>query len=266
MINDIIKGYDEIDEEHRLQSTLARKVEFITTIEALGKYYNEKMKILDVGCGSGIYSLYFAERGAHVVSIDLVPKHIEQLRQSAFKRGISLDCYVKNAVNMKEFRNDFFDIVLCLGPLYHLIDFKDSLKCIDECIRVVKHGGIIAFSYISPYSVFPYVIRGDKSRISSELIDKILDKKKITSDDECCFWTEMKYYLPDEIVSCMKRKGLIIEDHLTPDGQSIAFQSVINTMTVDEFELWMEYHRKICRIKSIIETSNHGLLISRKKR
>ena len=266
LISDIIKSYGEIDEEHRLQSTLARKVEFISTIETIKSYYIEKMKILDLGCGTGIYSLHLAEMGAEVVSVDLVPKHIERLRQLAHKKNISLKSLVGNASDLKRFDNEYFDMILCLGPLYHIVEAKERSQCVDECIRVVKKEGIIAFSYISPYSVFPCVIRGDISRVSKKLFNKILDERIIESEDKCCFWTDNCYFLPDEITHFLKEKGLLIEDHLATDGQSIAFQSVINAMNDDEFLIWLEYHRKVCRSEYIIGTSNHCLVIARKKK
>ena len=63
LIQNLIASSEEIDEEHMLQSSLARRVEFISTVEALTSFCFYKMKILDVGCGTGIYSLYFLKKG-----------------------------------------------------------------------------------------------------------------------------------------------------------------------------------------------------------
>lgn len=265
MFQNIIESYKEIDEEHRLQSTLARRVEFISTIEALAPYCSPKMKILDDGCGVGIYSLYFAKTGADVTCIDLVPDHIKRLEEMVDKSQLSIKPYVGNAVDLSKFDTETFDMVLCLGPLYHLISPNDQQKCLNECIRVTKPNGVIAFAYISPYSVFPCVLRGDLSRISRELMRKIIDDKSVSSDDLCCFWTDNYYYSPDDIEVWLKRAGLTIEDHLASDGQSIAFQSMVNSMNAAEYEIWLEYHRKTCRIPSLIGASNHGLIITRKK-
>ena len=265
LMQNLIESYEEIDEEHRLQSSLARRVEFISTVEALTPFCFSKMKILDVGCGTGIYSLYFSKKGADVTAIDLVPKHIRRLEELINKEKLSIDSYVGNAVDLSRFDDESFDMVLCLGPLYHLISSDDRQKCLNECIRVTKAKGIIAFAYISPYSVFPCVLRGNLSRISKELMKKIVDDKKISSDDSCCFWTDNYFYSPDDIEIWLKNNDLIIEDHLASDGQSIAFQTVVNSMNDSEFEIWFEYHRKTCRIPSLLGASNHGLIITRKK-
>ncbi|MDU3305729.1 MAG: class I SAM-dependent methyltransferase [Lachnospiraceae bacterium] len=265
MTDDIIKSYMEIDEEHRLQSTLARRVEFLTTIETLTPFLQKKPNILDVGCGTGIYSIYLARQGAKVTAVDLVPMHIQRLKELASQNCLSISTYEGNATDLSKFRDNSFDMVLCLGPLYHLIDESEQNKCISECIRVTKPNGILAFAYISPYSVFPCVLRGDLSRASSKLMESIVDKKMVSSEDAYCFWTDNYFFTPEDIAARLKSFHLELEDHVATDGQSIAFQSVVNEMDETQFQIWLDYHRKTCRVPSLLGSSNHGLVIARKK-
>ena len=85
-------------------------------------------------------------------------------------------------------------MVLFLGPLYHLISSDDRQKCLNECIRVPKAKGIFSFAYIIPFSIFLCVLRENLSRMSKELMKKIVDDKKISSDDSCCFWTDNYFF------------------------------------------------------------------------
>ena len=73
---DIIEAYREIDEEKRLQSTLVRRVEYLTTIQILEQYCSDKANCIDVGCGVGIYSLYMDGLGVKTTALDLVSEHI----------------------------------------------------------------------------------------------------------------------------------------------------------------------------------------------
>lgn len=261
----IIDSYNEIDEENRLQSTNARKIEFLSTVDALKPYMEKNINVLDCGCGVGIYSLYYAKMGIHVTALDLVPKHISRLREIAINENIKIRSIVGNATNLSMFERNSFDITLCMGPLYHLIDEKEQASCIRECIRVTKDFGIIAFSHISSFSVFPCVMRGDTSRISNELVDKILIDRKISSEDKLCFWTDNNYYSPKDIENVLNSFGLTIIDHLATDGQSIVFQNVINLLDDKQLEVWMKYHRMVCREPSLLGASNHGLVLARKK-
>lgn len=262
---DLINSYNEIDEENRLQSTKARRVEYISTVESLEEYFFHGMDIFDCGCGVGIYSLMYAKKGANVTALDIVPKHIQRLSEIATSENISLTSVVGDARNLSRFPSGKFDLTLCLGPLYHLITEEDQTACIRECIRLTKDNGIIAFAYISPFSVFPCVIRGDMNRTTLELAKKIVKDKRISSEDKLCFWTDNYYYSPDDIELKLKMNNIEIIDHLATDGQSITFQSVVNKLDEREFSVWMDYHRLICRERSVLGSSNHGLVIVRKK-
>lgn len=88
--------------------------------------------------------------------------------------------------------------------------------------------------------------------------------KKLWQTTRIVFGTDNYYYSPDIIEKRLKSFNLEICDHLALDGQSIAFQSVINSMNKKEFENWLEYHRKICRERSILGASNHGLIVTKK--
>lgn len=261
----LIESYREIDEEHRLQSTLARKIEYLTTIDVLNTYCSGSSTCIDVGCGVGIYALYLDKLGIQTTAIDLVPDHINRLKELVAQSNVNVEAHIGNALDLSAYSSNSYDIVLCLGPLYHLLTTEEQDKCLVECHRLAKSGGILMFSYISPYSVFPCAIRGDMGRMSSVLIDKIVNDHKIEADSPYCFWTDNYYHDPIEIESLLSRHNLEIVDHLATDGQSIAFQNVVNQMTEDQFSLWMEYHFKTCRIRSMLGTSNHGLVVARKK-
>ena len=261
----LIESYQEIDEENRLQSTLARKVEYLTTIDVLNKYCSGSKKCIDVGCGVGIYALYLDRIGIQTTAIDIVPDHIKRLKEIISRQNSNIDAHIGNALDLSAYKSDTYDIVLCLGPLYHLITSEDQNKCINECKRLVNSDGVLLFSYISPYSVFPCAIRGDSKRMSTGLIDKIVIDHKIEADSPYCFWTDNYYHDPTEIESLLNRHGLEIVDHLATDGQSIAFQSIINQMTEDQFSIWMNYHFKTCRVRTMLGASNHGLVVARKK-
>lgn len=264
MRENIIQAYNEIDEENRLHSSQARKVEFLTTVETLDEYVDCNKKMIDIGCGAGIYSCFFARKGTIVTSIDLVPQHIEKLIEVARDENLPIKANVGDAVNLSHIASNSFDVVLCMGPLYHMVNYSDRMTCIDECKRIVKPGGIVAFAYISPLSVLPCAVRGDLSRLSDELIERILDDQTITNDDNCCFWTDSFYYYPEQIESEMRDKGFEIIDHVATDGQSIAFQNVVNSLDEEKFNLWLSYHKKICRMPSTLGVSNHGLIIVKK--
>jgi ubiquinone/menaquinone biosynthesis C-methylase UbiE len=94
-------------------------------------------KILDLGCGLGESSVYFAIKGAEVTACDISEGMLEVASKLAEKRKVkinTLQAYSDNLVNIK---NEYFDIVYA-GNLLHHVDIEKTIK---EVFRVLKWGG-----------------------------------------------------------------------------------------------------------------------------
>lgn len=73
----IINSYENYDEESRLTTNKARRIEFITSTNILNEIIPKKAKILDCAAGTGVYSFYYAEKGHEVFAYDLTPKNVD---------------------------------------------------------------------------------------------------------------------------------------------------------------------------------------------
>ena len=63
--------YKIYDEDSRLSCSQAAQVEFLTNTYYIEQYLQPGMRILDVGAGTGAYSLYFAKKGYAVWAVEL---------------------------------------------------------------------------------------------------------------------------------------------------------------------------------------------------
>lgn len=118
------------DRGHRTK----RVFELISLEELKGK------TILDVGCGNGQYSVFFALLGANVYGIDITQVGIEVSRKIAKVNEVAGLCHfsVQNASNMS-FGDSTFDIVIMHEVLHHAIKYP-GVK--EEVLRVLKNDGI----------------------------------------------------------------------------------------------------------------------------
>lgn len=264
-MNRIIEYYSQSNEEERLSSNNARKIEFITTTNKIEKLMDKNLRILDVGAGTGIYSIYFAQKGHDVVATDFVPKHVDIIREKVLEQNIhNIETEVVDARDLSQFDDNTFDVVLCLGPIYHLLLEEDRFKCISECLRVLKSEGILAIAYINKHFIVPYLASVDKKYIKASLISKVINEGRIKQEEEDCFWTDAYFTTPEDIENLVGKYNIKKLAHIATDGLSPMLRDSIDKLNEEEFGAWTQYHLSTCEEKSILGVSNHGLFVGQK--
>ena len=118
---DYITNYYQnlIEEDGRLFKDNKHKTEFILTTDYIDKYLQKGMRILELGAGTGAYSLYYAKQGYQVDALEPVEKNLNILK-SKIEKGMNINPVLGNALDLSIYEKDTFDMVLCLGPMYHL--------------------------------------------------------------------------------------------------------------------------------------------------
>ena len=136
--------YNKFNEDKRLNSRYGQ-VEYITSMKYIHKYLEmlpgkkEDIRIMDLGAGTGRYSIPLAEEGYDVTAVELVKHNLGRLKQ----KSSLVHAYQGNAMNLKRFADDSFDLTLLFGPMYHLHEREEKLKALSEARRITKPGGYI---------------------------------------------------------------------------------------------------------------------------
>ena len=144
--------YNQVDEDSRLQRSRHGQLEYAVTMHYIHRFIKPGAKVLEVGAGTGRYSIALAKEGMNVTAVELVESNLSVLRKNS--EGIrSLRSFQGDATNLSQFDDQTFDMTLVLGPLYHLYDADDVQKAIDEAVRVTKKNGVILFAFLSVYGI-----------------------------------------------------------------------------------------------------------------
>lgn len=110
-------------------------------------------QVLDVGTGRGRFGAHFAERGCHVVGVDLNPDMVELARETARHRGVAERFEIRQggAEDLAAHGVGRFDLVLCMELFDHLPDLSRVLA---EMGRALRPGGRLAFTYVPGESLY----------------------------------------------------------------------------------------------------------------
>lgn len=123
--NIIEEKYNNYQEDERFNRK-SQSFEFKTTMLYIQKYLKKGSKILEIGAGTGRYSIALAKMGYDVTAVELVESNLKVLSENA--KGIeNLKSYQGDVLEL-QFEDNTFDMVLCLGPMYHLYNQKDKTR------------------------------------------------------------------------------------------------------------------------------------------
>lgn len=247
-INNLYQNYDE---ENRLFRDKAHLPEYLTTIRYFDNLFPSNSKILDTCAGTGRYSFYLAGKGHTVTALDLVAHNVEIIKGKDKEKKIS-DVQVCNVLDLSRFQDNSFDVVLCMGALYHLSTAQEKLKAVSECTRVCKKNGLVVLAYLNRYA---YVV----SEITPGL-ENIGSLLSYIDDPNSLFQTST----PSEIINYAENCGLKLEYNIGVDGLSFAFRDKVNTASEGNFEKWMNFIYSTCEDQNAVAYSWHGLYFGRK--
>lgn len=249
--------YNSYDEDSRLVKDKAHYIEYLTTINYIDKYLKDGDRILEVGAGTGRYSINYASRGYQVDSVELINKNLNILK-TKITQDMNINAIQGNCLDLSMYNDNTFDITLILGPLYHLYDNVDINKAIDEAIRVTKKSGKIFIAYITDDAVIlSYGVRkGNLTRLK-DLVDENWDIPKLKEE----IFATYKIKDFNTLVSKFNIKKL---ETIAADGMAPQLQEYINNLSEEEFDIYMDYHLKNCNRKDLIGYSSHILQILEK--
>ncbi len=98
--------------------------------------------LLELGCGAGNMTLWFAEKGYQAHGVDIAPTAIAWAQEHADTRNLQADFNVGNVLDLHEYADDCFDIVFD-GHCFHCIIGADRETCLSSVFRVLKPGGCL---------------------------------------------------------------------------------------------------------------------------
>ncbi len=250
--------YSNYDEDSRLSKSRHGQLEYLTTMRYIHQLVPAGSKVLEVGAGTGRYSIALAKEGYDVTAVEFVPHNLDVLKRNAIglKNLFSLQ---GDATDLSALADNCFDAVFLLGPMYHLYEKADQHKALDEAIRVAKPGGVIMSAFISVYEImFVNYLQGNFRSGMEENYDSDYGVRHFTEQGFTGF--DIKEFETLFVNKPVQKIALAGTDSILELAERTAgFQ-----MSDEDFKLFAEYHFHTCEKRELLGSQSHLLYICRK--
>lgn len=251
-MTELEKYYNKFNEDHRL-TTRHGIVEFTTTMKYIHQVLENfnSPKILDVGAGTGRYSLALCKEGFDVTAVELVKRNLEVLRS----KHENVKTWQGNALNLHFLEDSTFDLTLVFGPMYHLHSEEERIKALQEAIRVTKSNGIIMVVYMmNEYAVLSYCFGENKLFECIERNSLTQDWHSITLENDL-----YSYLRLEDIEQLNQKTGLKRIKIVSQDGPSDYMRRQLNAMDEQTFQKFIEFHLATCERYELLGATSHCL-------
>jgi len=251
------------------------RLEFDTTMHFFKKYSPRKGLVLDAGGGPGRYTLELAKLGYSVVLLDLTPELLEMARKQIKKARVAdrVKQVTEGSIDdLSMFDDDTFDAVICLGALSHLVNRQERERAIDELIRVAKKNAPIFVSVIGRMAI---LVCGLVHWPVDMEIDGLYQKLYETGDYKGGpgmharrrNFAPCHLYLSEELKSSFQKRGLEVLEMVGLQGLATRHEKETNRLFKKYpkgWKNWQELHLRTCTHPSMVDNSQHFMIVCRK--
>ncbi len=266
-ISDIKAYYNNSDSEiTRLER---HQLERDITWLYLDKYLPATGSILEIGAANGAYTLELARRGYDITAVDISDKLLGICKKRISDEGLDrkVSFFISDARELNISGDVLFDVVLLMGPLYHLVIEEDRKSAVKEAFKHTKPSGIIFSTFISLYGIWGSVMKNIPHYIErQDDLRTLLEKGKDADPKEGKEPPGFRGYFAklSEIAPLHEKAGFKtlvvagIEPCISADDESY------NKLEGQIRQLWLDLCYKLSTEESIIAASQHMLYIGKK--
>ena len=250
--------YGQYDEDGRTCRSRHGQLEYNTTMAYIHRYADKHSKVLEVGAGTGRYSIALAKEGMDVTAVELVESNLAVLKENS-KEIENITSFQGDATDLRRFTDNSFDVTLVLGPMYHLYEAGEINRAIDEAIRVTKPGGVLMFAFISVFAImyanyfYGNWSLGQKENFMDDYRVKHFKEQLFTGYDV----TEFEGLFKDKPVEWITTTG--VDGLLEPIEARPDF-----SIPEEDFKAFTEWYLQFSEKRELLGNTNHLLYICRK--
>jgi len=269
MIDDVsdIKAMYDRDPDNEDQRLERHQLEYELTWRYLDRYLPPEGSILEIGAATGRYTLELAKRGYKVTAVDMSEMLQDICKERVADAGLEewVSFVLADARDLSPVEGKYFDSVLLMGPLYHLVVEADRKTALREAYQRLKEGGVIFSAFISRFGIWGDVMKNIPEWINrQDEVRSILERGR-DPEEKKDFNFRGYFATVSEINPLHEEIGFEtlvlagVEPAISADDESY------NRLEGEQRRLWLDLLFEISTEPSILGASRHLLYVGRKR-
>jgi S-adenosylmethionine-dependent methyltransferase len=224
-------------------------------------------EILDLGGGPGRYAFRYAALGHAVSLVDLSPGNVAFALAKQAELGLRLrECRTGDARSLPFLGDRSFDLVLCLGPLYHLVEEADRSRAVAECARLTRPGGHLVFGFVTKNAQALSLLKRDLRGIAAweaQLRESAASGRNDPGFDSG--FTEAFFVDPIEIEGIVAHPELELLRVVGAEGLGCQSEERLQALDPESFGRWLDFFFERSADPSSLGANQHVLALARKR-
>lgn len=255
--------------EWQRPDTPLSKIEFASALWLINKYFPEQGYVCDIGSGPGRYAIELIRKGYSVTLFDLSSEVIRLAQTKIAELNLHAQNFiVGDAREMEQLPAEYFDAVLLMGPMYHIIDSGDRLKTLQNVWRILKPAGTALITYLNSwglirtgFSDFPTWYQ-DISTLRSMVDEHIFPGNRLSNFTEC-YWST-----PEVAIQEVESAGFKVTSYGGAQGFAGGMRRILEQLAEENPEAYeniVQVAAEMCELKQYRDNTEHIHLVVRKE-
>jgi 2-polyprenyl-3-methyl-5-hydroxy-6-metoxy-1,4-benzoquinol methylase len=252
----------------RFDDALCR-IEFVSTLHLMDKYFPERGAVCDIGGGPGRYTIELARRGYQVTLLDISEQELKLARSELERSGLeAYQIIIGDARNLGELITGKFDAALLMGPMYHVINEEERRQILYQLRDILNPQGVAIIAYLNSWGLlrtgivdFPHWYK-DFTRLHSMLNGQIFEGQALSGFTECTWST------PDAALREIKSAGFEVISYAGAESFAGGMQPLLEKLRADEPEAYanvVQFAAQTCELNQYRDSTDHLHFVVRKQ-
>lgn len=245
------------------------RTEYALTSRALKEHLPDPpVAVLDCGGGPGRYAIDLAKQGYTVTLFDLSAINLSFARTQAHAAKVTLAGYEHGtATDLSRFTDASFDVVVMLGPLYHLTQLSDRQAALREAHRVLKPGGLLVAAFITNYAYLRYLLKEKPEQLHERAAEVAEFWQTGVLPAPLQDGSEFIAHLlpPSDVQPFVESFGFRQRALIGVEGLSTLIDEKLNALQGEAWEAWVDLNYRVANDPTLLGASDHLVCIAERQ-